>query len=406
MSTITVRKAAFIGMIVLLLAGCAAGPVGSAAAPAANTTSSSQAAAPAYQSKIDLEQAYIKLYANVNPSVVHIRVVEKATATDTTLQINPTNPLQPNQPNQQQAVPQQGVGSGFVYDTDGHIVTNNHVVDGAQKVVVTFYDGTEASATVVGTDPASDLAVVKVDVSKSMLQPVKLGNSDSLQVGQFVVAIGNPFDLQNSMSTGIVSGLGRMLPLDSASTTGTYNIPDMVQTDAAINPGNSGGPLLDMNGEVVGVNTAIESGVRQSSGVSYAVPVDLVKIVVPDLISKGKVEHPWLGMAGNTISSDQATAMKLDANTRGVLVNSVTTGGPSDKAGIKGGNSKATIDGIDTTIGGDVILGINDKTVKIFDDLLAYIFTHTRPGDVVTLHILRDGKPMDVKVTMGVRPNS
>ena len=291
--------------------------------------------------------------------------------------------------------------------TQGHIVTNNHVVDGATKITVTFADGVEAAATVVGAAPATDLAVIKVDVDASELHPLPLGSSDSLKVGQSVVAIGNPFGLAGSMSTGIVSGLGRLLADGGTTASGqSYSIPDIVQTDAAINPGNSGGPLLDLAGNVIGVNTAIESAVRSNSGVGYAIPADLVARVAPALIATGKFEVSYLGISGSTLGADLARATGLDANQRGVLVGDVVTGGPADNAGLLGSSQDTTIDGLPVQVGGDVIVGVDGKPVQQFDDLLSYLVRHTSAGDQITLSILRNGQPMDLKVTLGVRPAS
>lgn len=346
-----------------------------------------------------LEQAYIDIYSRVNPSVVNIRVVEGGPA-----QGNFNIPGFPELPNQE-GIPAQAEGSGFIYDQNGHIVTNNHVIEGAKRIVVTFSDGSEAAAEPVGADPSSDLAVIKVNVDASLLVPVSLGDSDQLKVGQVVVAIGNPFGLQNSMTTGIVSGLGRMLPTGAAAPSGgRYSIPDMIQTDAAINPGNSGGPLLNLNGEVVGVNTAIASNVGINSGVGYAVPAAIVKQVVPQLIAEQKVEYPWLGISGSTLNADVAKAMNLDASQRGVLVATVIANGPAERAGLKGSEKETTIDGLPAQIGGDVITAIDGQTVRVFDDLLGYIVRHTRVGDTVTLDIVRDGKPMQVPVTLEARP--
>ncbi|HJW82725.1 MAG TPA: trypsin-like peptidase domain-containing protein [Anaerolineae bacterium] len=353
------------------------------------------------------EQAFTSLYERVNPSVVNIRVVLKEGAgsagiPDFHFDI-PGFPQAPT-PEAPQG-PQQAQGSGFVFDDQGHLVTNNHVVAGAEKIVVTFSDGTEAAARLVGADPDSDLAVIKVDVDPARLAPVTLGDSGALKVGQIVIAIGNPFGLEGSMTTGIVSGLGRLLPAGSQTAGGQrYSIPDIIQTDASINPGNSGGPLLDIQGRVIGVNTAIESPVRANSGVGYAVPVAIVSQVVPELIKNGKVEHAYLGIAGGTLSADVARAMKLDPDQRGVLVAEVTEGGPAARAGLKGSSIETTIDGLTARVGGDVIVGIDDQTVKEFDDLLAYIVGSARVGQTVTLHILRDGQPQDIQVTLDARP--
>jgi S1-C subfamily serine protease len=379
------------------------------AVPAASVQqTAAKSAAPVSTGILDEEQAFIQIYQAVNPAVVNIRVVMNASASANSLQNpngqNPGTPQTPQGPQGSQA-PQEAIGSGFVYDTQGHIITNNHVVADAVRIVVTFPDGSQAVAKVIGTDPASDLAVIQVNVDASMLHPVTLGDSDSLKVGQMVAAIGNPFGQESSMSTGIVSGLGRLLPTDSTSSSSqSYNIPDIVQTDAAINPGNSGGPLLTMDGSVIGVTTAIDSPVRANSGVGYAVPASIVKMVVPQLISNGKVEHPYLGISGVAMNADFANAMKLDPSQRGVLVGTLSPGGPAATAGLRPSSTNVTIDGIDTQVGGDIIVGINDQPVKVFDDLLAYVVRHTQVGEKVTLHIMRDGKPMDVTLTMQARP--
>jgi len=367
--------------------------------PASNTQSKSAQLA----DTSSLEQSYIQLFKAVNPSVVNIEVVLNASASS---QSSPQFPFGQGGNSPQQG-PQEALGTGFVYDTQGHIITNNHVVDGATRVLVTFSDGTQVSAKVVGRDPDSDLAVVKVNVDPSLLHPVQFANSQSVQVGQIVVALGNPYGLQNSMSTGIVSGLGRMLPANSQGSNGvSYSIPDMIQTDAAINPGNSGGPLVNLEGQVIGVNSAIESPVQANSGVGYSIPSSIVLQVVPQLIKNGKVEHPYLGISGGTLNSDMAKAMKLDANQRGVIVVDVTKGSPAEKAGIRGSTGTTQVAGLDMPIGGDVITAINGTSVKVFDDLLSYLITQTKVGDTVTLTIIRDGKAMDVQVTLVARPQS
>ena len=354
------------------------------------------------------EQAFVSLYEKVNPSVVNIRVVLKASAGAQGIpEFHFNIPGFPQSPTPQapQGGPAQAQGSGFVFDQDGHIVTNNHVVADADKIVVTFSDGTEAAATLVGTDPDSDLAVIKVNVDASQLRPVTLADSDKVKVGQIAVAIGNPFGLEGSMTTGIVSGLGRLLPASTTTQGGqSYSIPDIIQTDASINPGNSGGPLLDIQGNVIGVNTAIESPVRANSGVGYAVPAAIVGKVLPELIKTGKVQHPYLGISGGTLSADEASAMKLDPKQRGVLIATVADGGPAAKAGVKASTTDATIDGLPIKVGGDVIVGIDNQTVKVFDDLLGYVVRQTKVGQTVTLHVLRDGKAQDIPLTLEARP--
>ncbi|HLF26396.1 MAG TPA: trypsin-like peptidase domain-containing protein [Anaerolineae bacterium] len=407
--SLSFRATLLIAIVAIAFSGCSA--VGtqsvSAALPAAQAqtpTAASPNPTSAGADAASLQLAFIGVYERVNPSVVNIRVLVNGGESLNIPDI-PGFPT-PEAPNGLQ----QGQGSGFVYDQQGHIVTNNHVVDGAEKIAVTFADGTEAAATLVGADPNADLAVIKVDVDAAQLTPVTLGSSDALKVGQLVIAIGNPFGLEGSMTTGIVSGLGRLLPAGAQTPSGArYSIPDIVQTDAAINPGNSGGPLLDLDGKVIGVNTAIElnpalGSPRVSSGVGYAVPVDIVSQVVPELIANGRVEHPWLGISGGTLSADIAQAMNLDPNQRGVLVAEVTPGSPADTAGLRGSSTETTVDGLPAQIGGDVIVAIDGQPVQVFDELLSYIFRDAEVGQTVTLSILREGRPQDVQVTLEARP--
>ena len=292
-----------------------------------------------------------------------------------------------------------GTGSGFVYDKEGRIITNNHVVEGAREIEVTFLDGTIAEAEIVGTDPYVDLAVIDVDVPESLLNPVKFGNSSQLVVGERVIAIGNPFGLEGTMTVGVVSALGRQMRAPRG-----FVIVDVIQTDAAINPGNSGGPLLNMRGEVVGMNTAIVSGTGQFAGIGFAIPIDTIKRELPDLIEKGTYEHPYLGIEGMDVTPAIAEAMGLDPSTRGCLVVKVVKGGPAEKAGLRGGTTEAIIDGGKVKIGGDIIIGVDGHVVRQFYDLVLYMERHKRPGDEATLTIIREGRTIDVEVTLGARP--
>ncbi len=357
---------------------------------------------------LSLEEAYISVYEDVNPAVVHIRIVDEDGEGVTQMPEFqfPGIPEIPNMP--QGIIPSQSIGSGFIIDKEGHIVTNNHVVSGAERIVVTFYDGTEVKAELVGTDPNADLAVIKVEVAPDDLTVVPLGSSADLKVGQITVAIGNPFGLKSSMTTGIVSGLGRMLDASQSltSTGSTYSIPDIIQTDTAINPGNSGGPLLDLDGTVIGVNTAIQSASGANSGVGYAVPVDIVKRIVPQLIEDGKVAYPWIGISGTTINADLSEAMDLDPDQKGVLVAEVVEGSPAEKAGLKGSSTTVKVDGYDVTVGGDVITAVDGREVRVFDDLLGYLVMNTSVGDTIELQILRDGKEMTVELELEARPTS
>jgi serine protease Do len=302
----------------------------------------------------------------------------------------------------------QALGSGFVWDADGHIVTNNHVVDGATKITVTFADGTEVPATLVGHDPDSDLAVIKVDTKGLDLKPVNTADSTAVKPGQFTVAIGNPFGLEGTLTFGIVSAVGRSMPAKQdnvlATNAPSYTIPDIIQTDTPINPGNSGGVLLDLDGNLIGVPTAIESQSGQSAGIGFAVPSSIVNNIVPELIKSGKVVHPWLGLSGTTLTSALAAAMNLPETQRGALVADVTSGGPAAKAGLQGSTQDATIDGRTVKVGGDVITAINNQPVKRFDDLVAFLAREGKVGSSVSLTVLHDRKEMTLNVTLGSRP--
>jgi 2-alkenal reductase len=311
------------------------------------------------ESVLAQEQAFIALYERVNPAVVHINIGI-------------------------------GQGSGFVYDQAGHIVTNNHVVEGAQQIVVTFADGRSTPATIIGTDPASDLAVLQVDLAAT-LAAVDLADSDALKVGQMVVAIGSPFGLESTMTMGIISALNRSFP------EGTFQVPDIIQTDAAINPGNSGGPLLDLYGRVIGVNSRIDSPIRASSGIGYAIPSNIVRAVVPQLIASGEVQHPWIGISGSEVNANNAQQFGFSDDQQGVLISSIVAGGPAERAGLRAANAN-------TGQGGDLIVGIDGQPVTSFDDLLGYIVQYTAVGQTIELHLLRDGQIQVVAVTLQARP--
>ncbi len=300
-------------------------------------------------------------------------------------------------------------GSGFVYDMDGHIVTNNHVIDQAVEIRVTFYDGQVFGAELVAVDAYSDLAVIRVDVDPDLLRPVTFGVSADLRVGQRVVAIGNPFGLSGTMTSGIVSALGRTLPsrqlVTGVAGANNYQNPDIIQTDAEVNPGNSGGPLLNLRGEVVGVNTAIRTETGMFQGVAFAVPIDTVKYVVPQLIAQGYVDYAWLGVESSAVFSVPELAEPLGlAVNYGVLVTNVLADGPAEAAGIKGGNRDETVRGEVIRAGGDVIIAINGQAVHDMDDLVAYLVGKTRPGDIAILTVVRGTQTFDIAVTLGTRP--
>jgi len=347
------------------------------------------------------------IYTSVSPSVVNIRVVQKVAANDSITSQLPGFPFF-NLPQGGQQAPQQyqtALGSGFVWDTNGDIVTNNHVINGADKIEVTFSDGTIVPATLVGADPDSDLAVIKVDVAASQLHPVQLADSSAVKVGQLAVAIGNPFGLEGTMTTGIISAVGRSLPADETSTQ-SYTIPDVIQTDAPINPGNSGGVLVDAQGQVLGVTSAIESPVRANAGIGFAIPSAIVNNVVPALIKDGKYVHTWLGISGSSLVPELATAMNLDAGQRGALVGEVMPNSPAEKAGLRGSDKQVTIDGQTATVGGDVITAFDSQQVAGMDDLIAYLARNTKVDQKVTLTILRNGKQETVDVTLTARPSA
>ncbi|WP_455364479.1 S1C family serine protease, partial [[Eubacterium] cellulosolvens] len=290
-------------------------------------------------------------------------------------------------------------GSGFIYRKDGFIITNNHVVEGTDSIEVTFLDGAIAEAYLVGADPYSDLAVIKVSIAQRDLPPMIIGNSSSLMVGDPVLAIGNPYGLSGSMTEGIVSQLDRTL-----STENGYLIVGVIQTDAAINPGNSGGPLLNMWGEVVGVNSAIASQSGDFSGVGFAIPSNLMVQVANSLIDDKHYTHPWLGLAGVDMTPAIAVTMNLDLS-RGFLVTYVAPESPVKKAGIRAGNKTVIIDGKKINVGGDVIIGIDDINVRGLEDLLVYIEYNRRPHDTVTLKIIRDTLVQSLTIELEERPS-
>lgn len=302
------------------------------------------------------------------------------------------------------AVPQEGTGSGFVYDTEGHIVTNYHVVENAQQLLVTLADGQTYEAQIVGTDPINDLAVISVDGAKSLPEPLVVGDSDSLQVGQFVLAIGNPFGLEQTLTTGVVSALGRVIQ----SPEDNRFIGEAIQTDAAINPGNSGGPLLDLSGQVIGVNSQIISPSGASSGIGFAVSASTVRRVVPQLISNGKYSHPWLGVQLLSLTTANVNALKeagvgvpVDS---GVLVLEAVAGGPADKAGIRGGSREVRIGNYQVPVDGDIIVAIDGQALASSQDLTVYLETETTVGDTVELSIVRNGEEQVVQVVLGEQP--
>lgn len=294
----------------------------------------------------------------------------------------------------------QAAGSGFVFDELGHIVTNNHVVDNANLVVVIFEDGSQARAEIVGTDPYSDLAVIKVDQLPDSATPLPIGDSNAIVTGDWVVAIGNPFGLNSSMSLGIVSAVGRTIPAGNS-----FSIPEAIQTDAAINPGNSGGPLLNLKGQVIGVNAQIASGgTMANAGVGFSIPANTVRRVVPTLIQAGSFQWPWLGIEGTSVNLFIAQANNIDVK-GGAYIVRVIPGGPAEQAGLQGGANLVGIEGVDVPTGGDVIIAADGESIGDYSELLAVIASH-EPGTSLNLTVLRNGEEQQVTVTLGPRPTN
>jgi 2-alkenal reductase len=301
------------------------------------------------------------------------------------------------------------LGTGWVYDTDGHIVTNYHVVEGAEEVEVDFPSGVKVFGRVIGTDLDSDLAVLEVSVPVDELHPLALGDSDLLRVGQTVVAIGNPFGLSGTMTTGIVSALGRTLPsVKESPDGGIFVAGDIIQTDAALNPGNSGGPLLNLEGQVIGVNRAIrtegytEQGDPINSGIGFAISVNIVRRVVPVLIELGHYAYPYLGIS----AEDDLTLYEIEIlglkSYVGAYVTNVVSGGPADRAGVRAGSTPTNIAGL--YAGGDLIIAVDGRTVLTYDDVIRYLFTHKMPGDTIVLTVMRGDETLDLSLTLGERP--
>jgi 2-alkenal reductase len=334
------------------------------------------------------DEVLVNLYERVSPGVVNIEISLK---------------------NQQGDLQDVGLGSGFVYDNQGHIITNAHVEAEADELRVKFPDGIVLPATVVGDDAYSDIAVLKVDPPAGyVFYPLELGDSSTLKVGATVVAIGNPFGLSNTMTGGIVSGIGRTLPSSAVTDTGAvFSNPQIIQIDAAINPGNSGGPLLDLHGRVIGVNVAIRTESGVNSGVGFAIPSNTVKRVVPQIIENGGVVYPLLGISTQSAYDlgELALAFNLPVS-RGVLVSDVQEGSAADKAGIRGGTEQETLRGQPVTLGGDIIIAIDGNPVANFDELLGYLVSNTSAGQQIIVTILRDGQTLKLPVTLDARPGN
>jgi S1-C subfamily serine protease len=297
------------------------------------------------------------------------------------------------------AMPERGgSGSGFILDDRGHILTNNHVVENAESLEVTLSDKTKVPAKLIGRDPNNDLAVVQLTASRDKLPPLKLGDSDQLQVGQLAIAIGNPFGLDRTVTRGVVSALGRSIRSDTGR-----QIRNIIQTDAAINPGNSGGPLLNSRGEVIGINTAIFSPSGGSVGIGFAVPVNTAKRLVPQLIARGRASHPWMGISGLDITPSVAKTLGLTVK-EGIMIAQVTPNSPAVQAGLRGSQRRVRVGNYLVSVGGDIVVGLDGKKITSVDDLTAYLDDKKRPGDELRIDLLRDGKAMTITLRLGELP--
>jgi S1-C subfamily serine protease len=295
------------------------------------------------------------------------------------------------------AFPTQGSGSGSIIDTKGNILTNHHVVANARTLEVTLADESKWPAKLIGSDPDSDLAVIKIDAPKEKLKVISMGDSKNLKIGQKVLAIGNPFGLERTLTTGIISSLGRTIRSDSGTL-----MEDIIQTDAAINPGNSGGPLLNSEGEIIGINSAIVSPSGGSVGIGFAIPANTAKRVVPELLSKGYVTYPWIGATIQSLIPEIAKYLKVSVE-RGAMISEVAKGGPADKAGLKGGSQRVQVGNMIVLVGGDIVVKVDQRDVKTNDELIRYV-REKKPGETILLKVLRKERFEEVKVTLGERP--
>ncbi|HSC72095.1 MAG TPA: trypsin-like peptidase domain-containing protein [Candidatus Methylomirabilis sp.] len=326
------------------------------------------------------EEIVIGIYRVVSPAVVHI-----------------TSTVQ-SQDFLFRVVPEQGAGSGFMVDDRGYILTNNHVVENADSLEVTLADKSKVSAKLIGRDPNNDLAVIRISVPREKLTPVRLGDSNQLQVGQMAIAIGNPFGLDRTVTRGVVSAVGRSLKADTGR-----QIRNVIQTDAAINPGNSGGPLLNSRGEVIGVNTAIFSPSGGSVGIGFAIPVNTAKKILPQLIARGRASHPWMGISGADITPTVARVLNVSTK-EGVIISQVTPNGPAARAGLRGSQRRARVGNYMVGMGGDIIVALDGEKIASVDDLTAFLDERKKAGDDVRVEVLRDGNSVTVVVKLGELP--
>jgi len=337
------------------------------------------------------EQVLNKIYRDLLFSVVQIQVKQKIDSTYS----------RSNTPQNGQDLYRSGAGSGFIWQNDGYIVTNHHVVADADLVRIVFHDGLSVPATVIGIDPDSDLAVLYADFDVTKYNAVTLGNSDTVIVGELVAAIGNPFGQNFTLTSGIVSAVGR-----SIRGASNYSIPEAIQTDAAINPGNSGGPLLNRKGEVIGINSQIITTSESNAGIAFAVPVNIAKKVIPALIIDGFYEYAWLGISGLTLTSEISEYNNLALDIRGALITEVVPASPADIGGIKGSDSSIDVDGIPLPVGGDIVVNINGSSILSIDDLVSYLVNYGIPDKIITFTVLRNGEYIDIEVKLGTRPQN
>ncbi len=328
------------------------------------------------------EEIVIGIYRAVSPGVVHIS--STVLTQDFLFRI----------------IPERGTGSGIIVDDRGYILTNSHVVENADSLEVTLADKSKVPAKLVGRDPNNDLAVIRVSVPREKLTPLKLGDSDQLQVGQMAIAIGNPFGLDRTVTRGVVSALGRSLKAETGR-----QIRNVIQTDAAINPGNSGGPLLNSRGEVIGINTAIFSPSGGSVGIGFAIPVNTAKKLLPLLIARGRVSHPWLGITGLDVTPNLARTLSLPVK-EGVMIAQVAPGGPAARAGLRGSDRRVRVGNYMMNVGGDIIQALDGQRIASVDDLTAFLDEHKKVGDDVRVDVLREGKPQTMTVQLGELPES
>ncbi len=386
---------------VLLIAAACDGPSPATETPAETPQPANASPTAALEAPLDafspfaavaaLEHVIRYIYEASLPSITHIRVVQKVEAASSTSFFfgAPEDQFQ------------RGVGSGFIWDEEGHVVTNYHVVADADEVIVVMADGTELEARVLGFDPDSDLAVLKLNELPEEIVPLSIGDSDVVTIGQFVLAIGSPFGQEFTITSGIVSALGRTIN----SGNSAFSIPRVIQTDAAVNPGNSGGPLLDRTGRAIGINSQIATRSGSSSGIGFAIPINAAKQVIPELIEEGRFDHAWLGIAGQSVNAQIIDLMDLPDDTRGVIVADVAIDSPAERAGLRGSNETRTVQGLDFALGGDIISAIDGDPLDGLEDLIDHLGHSARPGDRITLEILRDGtQSLTIEVELGSRP--